>query len=88
MSLTCSPLLMLMLAAVETMGVSCVLLMEFGVVTGGLESDVVLCASGDNDKLHTKLQFRINGHKVTEEENFIPIIICAARFYSSQTNLV
>ena len=49
MSLTCSPLLMLMLAAVETMGVSCVLLMEFGVVTGGLESDVVLCASGDND---------------------------------------
>ena len=38
-----------MLAAVETMGVSCVLLMEFGVVAGELESDVVLCASGDND---------------------------------------
>ena len=52
MSLTCSPLLMLMLAAVETMGVSCVLLMEFGVVTSGLESDVVLCASGDNDNIN------------------------------------
>ena len=41
-----------------------------------------------SNKLHTKLQFRINGHKVTEEENFISIKICAARFYSSQTNLV